>query len=420
MAGFDGSGGWSWSYTWANEAALGNPISATKMDAQFADAAAGFQNCLTRDGQGRPSANIDWNAKKITNLANGTASGDAINLGQLTGQTTGNAFRKNLLINGGFDVWQAGAGGSADIFADASGARTRTADCWWGWRGGGAVHGWHCSQQTGAVNRYAMKWQRTAGLANLQAMYLAQSLETANVVRLKRGTPPTCYLSFYAKSGANYSGGNLTVDVVRGTGSDENVLDTYTGATTLATLAQAITSTLTRYSVAVPIDTSTNELGVRFSWTPSGVAGADDSVTLENVQLEVASAATDFEYLPFDDTLRRCMRYYEKQGFPYATAPAQNAGIGGVYLPVIGAGAVAVGRFPVACVFKRTLSLTATTYNPAAANAQVRNDSDAADCSGTTIGMGCPTSYYITFTGNAGMSAGDSLFVNVTLADPNF
>lgn len=419
MAGFDGSGGWSWTYTWTNEAALGNPISATKMDAQFADAASGFQNCLTRDGQGKPSANIDWNAKKITNLANGTASTDAINLGQLTGQTTGNAFRRNLLINGGFDVWQAGAGGSASVAGTA--ARVRTADCWWAVRATSAT-GYTVSQQTGTVNRYALKWQRDNANASTAVMYLAQSLETANVVRLKRGTPPTCYLSFYAKSGANYSGGNLTVDVVRGTGTDQNVLDTYTGATTLATLAQAITSTLTRYSVAVPIDTSTNELGVRFSWTPSGVAGADDSVTLENVQLEVASAATDFEYLPFDDTLRRCMRYYQKS-FAYNLAPASNLGFSSdTFALMAGKAGASANAFciPLPVVMKGA-NTTTTSYNPYAAGSEARDVTAAATCSAMSINSTTPSrTLYGTFTGNAATAVGNIIQFEYTISEANF
>lgn len=416
MAGWDGSGNWSWSYSWVNEEALGQYIDATKFDAQFADAKAGFENCLTRDGQGKPSANIDWNAKKITNLANGTASGDAINLSQLTGISSGNAFRRNMLVNGGFDVWQAGAGGSASIAGTA--ARVRTADCWWAIRAG--TTGYTVSQQTGTANRYALKWQRDAANASTEAMYLAQSLETADVVWLKRGTPPTLTVSFYAKTGANYSGGDLTTALIRGTGSDENVLDTYTGATTLGSLVQTLTGTLTRYSFSAAADTSTNELGVRFSWTPTGSAGADDSITIENVQVEVASAATDFEHLPFSDTLRMCQRYYEKQGFPYTTAPAQNVANGGVYLPAIGTGATAVGRQTISCVQKRT-SGTITTYNPAAANAEARNDSDGADCSGIGTGwVPSRTAYYVIFTGNAGMSAGDAIYINVTLADPNF
>lgn len=276
-----------------------------------------------------------------------------------------------------------------------------------------AATGYTVSQQTGTVNRYALKWQRDSANASTAIMYLAQSLETANVVRLKRGTPPTCYLSFYAKSGANYSGGNLTVDIVRGTGSDENVLDTYTGATTLATLAQAITGTLTRYSVSVPIDTSTNELGVRFSWTPSGVAGADDSVTLENVQLEVASAATDFEYLSFDETLAQCMRYYEKT-FAYGTAPAQNVGLTGTVRFYI-------QNLPVqhTVAFKRVkrvgASFTATTYNPQNTNALARFFDSASDATVSTIDV---TENFAVLSINAAANGRGALHFSV--ADTNF
>ena len=396
-------------YNWVADKAASIKIVASRMDGEFDNYKTGLENCITRDNQTPPTAAISWNSQKITSLANGTASTDAVNLGQVTGLTTGNAFRRNLLINGGFDVWQAGAGGSASIAGTA--ARIRTADCWWAIRQG--TTGYTVSQQTGTVNRYALKWQRDNANASTAVMYLAQSLETANVVRLKRGTPPTCYLSFYAKSGANYSGGNLTVDVVRGTGSDENVLDTYTGATTLATLAQAITGTMTRYSVSVPIDTSTNELGVRFSWTPSGVAGADDSVTLENVQLEVASAATDFEYLPFDDTLRRCMRYYQKS-FPYGTAPAQNAGVTNAFRGY----ANATGAWSLITPACRRIggAWTGTTYNPSVANTQVRYTSTAADMSGTALTVITDNSATLTAT-PAGI--GDWA-VHWTISDNNF
>jgi len=42
-------------------------------------------------------------------------------------------------------------------------------------------------------------------------------------------------------------------------------------------------------------------------------------------QLEVGSEATPFEHRSFNEEHRMCMRYYEKS-FPYATAPANNAG----------------------------------------------------------------------------------------------
>lgn len=413
---YDGSGNFSFPTVFVD----GTIISASAMNTMFTNAQQGFNLALTRDGQGKPSADLNWNAKKITNLADGTAASDAATYGQVTGVTTGNAFRRNLLINGAFDVWQAGAGGSASIAGAVT--RTRTADCWWAVRASSAT-GYTVSQQTGSFGRYALKWQRDSGNSSTANMMLAQSLETANCVRLKRGTGTPMYLSFYAKKGANYSGGNLTVDVVLGTGTDENVLDGYAGAATLATTAISTLSTsLQRFGLAVPASTSINELGVRFTWTPTGTAGADDSITLEGVQLEPASAATDFEFLPFDDTLRRCQRYYEKPGFLYSTAPAQAVMNGGIFLPAIGSGAVACGRFTVRCVQKRSSSgMIITTYNPVAANAQVYNDTDGADCSGVSTGL-VPSydGFYISFIGNAGMTAGDALVVNVTLADPKF
>lgn len=41
------------------------------------------ENTIRQDGTNSPTANINWGGYKITNLGNGTAAGDAINLGQL-------------------------------------------------------------------------------------------------------------------------------------------------------------------------------------------------------------------------------------------------------------------------------------------------------------------------------------------------
>lgn len=419
MAGWDGNGNWSWTYSWANEAALGNPISSAKMDTQFADGTAGFQNCLTRDGQGKPSVDISWNSKKITNLANGTAAADAVNLSQVQGLVAAGQSEGNLLINGGFDVWQAGAGGSAIMVGAA--ARIRTADCWWAVRAASAT-GYTVSQVAGEVNRYALKWQRDAGNASTAAMSLGQGLETANSVWLKRAST-ACYLSFYAKKGANYSGGDLVVSVIRGTGTDENILDGYTGASTLASLVQTLTTTLTRYTLSVPGDASTNEIGVKFSWTPSGVAGADDSVTIENVQLEPSAAAGEFEFLPFDETLRRCQRYFQKS-FVYGTAPAQGVGFAtpgnhaffGAFL------AGASLSPPYMCPLPASVhpSAAITFYNPVRANSYVVDATINADGTTPTATLSASGSWLrLYFYGNAGTSVGNSLAVSYVIAHSN-
>lgn len=50
-------------------AVSGNAISSTYYNAVINDIATALSNCLTRDGQGKPSANIDWNNKNLTNIA---------------------------------------------------------------------------------------------------------------------------------------------------------------------------------------------------------------------------------------------------------------------------------------------------------------------------------------------------------------
>jgi hypothetical protein len=58
-------------------------ISATVFNALTADLASGLTNCITKDGQSTPTANIPMGSNKITGLANGTLIGDAANLGQV-------------------------------------------------------------------------------------------------------------------------------------------------------------------------------------------------------------------------------------------------------------------------------------------------------------------------------------------------
>ena len=75
---YDGSGVYSLTYTWATEAAS-PPIAISKLDTEMAGIAAGLSLAILRNGNGKPTANIDWNAQKITNLGNATADGDALN-----------------------------------------------------------------------------------------------------------------------------------------------------------------------------------------------------------------------------------------------------------------------------------------------------------------------------------------------------
>jgi hypothetical protein len=64
---------------------LADGDAATKkyVDDTVAGSVPSLTNYLKRDGTNSPSANISWNSKKITSLADGTNATDAVNLGQL-------------------------------------------------------------------------------------------------------------------------------------------------------------------------------------------------------------------------------------------------------------------------------------------------------------------------------------------------
>lgn len=90
MSGFNGSGSFSFTYSWQNDAANGIPITASRMDTQFGDATNGFDLCLTRDGQGSASANLPMNGYIHTGVGTGTLANHYLPIGQL--QTNVNNF----------------------------------------------------------------------------------------------------------------------------------------------------------------------------------------------------------------------------------------------------------------------------------------------------------------------------------------
>lgn len=77
---FNGSGTYVRSYSWASEAAAGNPISSAKMDTEDNGFATGLTNCLTRDGQSPALAPIPMGGFRITGVGNASQPDDALNM----------------------------------------------------------------------------------------------------------------------------------------------------------------------------------------------------------------------------------------------------------------------------------------------------------------------------------------------------
>ena len=76
---YNGSGTFNRLYSWVVDAANNVNISSSRTDAEMNGFAAGLTNCITRDGQSPPSADIPWGAKRLTNLGAATTGTDALN-----------------------------------------------------------------------------------------------------------------------------------------------------------------------------------------------------------------------------------------------------------------------------------------------------------------------------------------------------
>lgn len=78
---FDGSGNFNRVMNWVSDALANIKIVATRHDSEDDNFASGLSNCITKDGQTQPTANIPMNAKKIVNLATPTVATDAATKG---------------------------------------------------------------------------------------------------------------------------------------------------------------------------------------------------------------------------------------------------------------------------------------------------------------------------------------------------
>jgi hypothetical protein len=155
-----------------------------------------------------------------------------------------------------------------------------------------------------------LKISRQAGNASLATINVGQALETFDSLRCQG---QTVTLSFWAKAGATYSGGALTAQVIAGGGFNQSaaslVAGTWTSTSSVVSVAQALTSSMRRYQFTGVVPATATQLGILLSFTPTGTAGADDSVSINGVQLEIGASASPFEHIDAQVTLEVCQRY---------------------------------------------------------------------------------------------------------------
>lgn len=147
----------------------------------------------------------------------------------------------------------------------------------------------------------------------------------------------------------------------------------------------------------------------------SNQPAANDIFCLAELGLYLNDEECPFVPLQFGDELRRCQRHYWKS-FNVDTAPAQNVGngTGDLRWPASFAG-VASNRSP-SFSFPVTMfgAPTMTGYNPAAANAVARDQTNSVDCGTTNIVNVTERGCAITANGNAVTTVGAGIALHVS------
>ena len=286
---------------------------------------------------------------------------------------------RNAFVNGLPKIAQRGTS-----FANIQNAVTQTIDMWTAWKGANTA-GMNVSIVAGAatadgtVYDNLIRVQRTAANADTSLCTLANLIPSADMARF---AGQTVTLSFVARAGANFSSfnGGPNPQFVTGTGSDEGSASlkagTWTGESLPFSLTQPLTTALTRYQYTFTLNAGVTEGAFQIANFPTGTAGANDYFDIGGLQLEIGAAATPFENMSFEETLSRCLPFYQKS-FDYGVLPAQGTGADGPVEVVSNATSV----FGCSVEFTTPMYKTpaVTLYSPASANNKWYDSTGVAD-----------------------------------------
>jgi hypothetical protein len=293
----------------------------------------------------------------------------------MTNLNTAATFNNILIPNGGFSVWQRGAGLTASFAVPAS-TTQYTADRWYITTGvnQASVVSAAAGLEVGIPPAHAVKIIRNAGQTGITSITFGYPLDTDDINRLRGNN---ISFSGQAKAGADWSptGGTLNVNVYFGTGAVAKRGGGFTNETNPLSLNTIIAAggaaTTISGTGAGTVATNVTQGEIQVTWTPVGTAGADDSITLDGFCLVAGSTVVQFADIPFAEALQLCKRYYRKS-FGYNTAPAQNAGLAGSAM-VNGAASLLAFYVQMEPIELRATA-TITTYNPLGASSAWLNN----------------------------------------------
>jgi hypothetical protein len=247
-----------------------------------------------------------WNGSSWQDLASATA--DLSSYANLN--TTPISGFRNLIINGGMDVWQRGT--SNLPIGNASVASSTTVDRWASFRPANptAITVSRISGTGVPGAFYGARIQRTSGNTTVDKVTFGQTLEIADASSF---TGRTITLSFYARAGTNFSptGSVITNILKTGTGTTDlnGIYNSYTGES-VTSGNNTLTTSFQRFTRTVSLASNVTQIAIIFDFTPTGTAGTNDFVDITGVQLEIGNIATPFEHRAIGTELALCQRYY--------------------------------------------------------------------------------------------------------------
>lgn len=356
------------------------------------------------------SAGISSNSLTITSSPITTSGTIGVNL-------PASMQGSNMVINGDFQVWQRGAGGSATFTGIAAGTTLYTADRWQ-CQISGTGNGYFNQTAGTTSGSYRMRMGRTVGNTGTGNWACTTSL-TRDMCIGAAGN--VLAISYKAVCGANYSPTSsvLSVSVYSGTGSsDVSSLSTgFTGLVQEYGVAQVVTTSLQSFSGATAtLATNVTQLAVYFGMNPTGTAGADDWVEITDVKLEISPQATPFERKSFSEELKQCQYFFQKT-FNYTVAPADNRATGSGEFYSFAAVAGSTANLGTSLIFSRPMRVapTITAYTPNSATAGRGYNLTRTTVLGGAVSVSNVMQWHVRLgsgTTTAGTVAGDQLQYN--------
>lgn len=322
----------------------------------------------------------------------------------------------NVLLNGGFDFAQRTTPGTLTTVSDNAYGADR-----WKQTSENADLQYQrndATSESGLTSRYYGKYKKITNAGKFMVFQILEGIHTVPLrgktvifqAKLKASSAKTVRMAIIQLQSAG------TMDTIPGTFVTAWNVDS-TDPTLGANLAvvtgvesKSVTTAWQNFSVSITAPSDCKNL-ICAIWTDAGFSAGDE---LNIAEAGLFLGATILSWTPRNTALEYNLlsRYYWKS-FGLDTAPAQNAGFTGA-LRFIAGKAGATSQFCTLLFYTRMRTTpTVTTYNPVAANAQVRDGIAAADCSSTSASVE-GHSLFLNATGNAATAIGNRLHVHVS------